>query len=152
MVDYDKPLGISLMAFLIFALVVVIMSAAVYVFLYESEFWDHGLLQVFDTGIQRFIVVVSFSVLSVVGAIGLLKTSPGGRKLILVLCLISIVHGAIIARSDLDRGLAVLGICALVLLYNLSSSVSAVFKPMDSRKAVESIEVLQSYRRGRSLR
>ena len=150
MVNYDRPLGIPVLAYLLLLLGLIIISAAAYVFLYESEFWEIGLLNAVKSRFQRLLVIVSFAVLLLVSSIGLLKTSPGGRRLLLVLCLVAGIHGVSVASSDLLRGLIILGICAAVTAYMLTSSVSAVFQPMDSRKAVESIHALESYKKVRS--
>ena len=150
MVDYDKPLGISLLAYLLMALALVIVTAAVYVFFYESEFWDEGVLRALESGDQRFLVVLSFAVLLIVSSIGLLKSSPGGRRLLIILCLVAGIHGMIVAQSEILRGLLIMGVCAAVLIYILTPSVSEVFQPMDSRKAVDSIDALESYRRTRA--
>jgi hypothetical protein len=152
MVNYDRPLGISLLAYFLLALALIIITASVYVFLYESEFWDVGLLQNINSSVQRFLVTIFFASLLLVSSIGLLKTSPGGRRLLLILCLVTGIHGLSVASSELLRGVVILGICTAVIFYSLTSSVSAVFQPMDSRKAVESIDALESYRRVRSIK
>ena len=61
MVDYDKPLGVSLLAYLLFALALITISAAVYVFFYVSEFWEIGLLQTLESKNLRFLIVLFFS-------------------------------------------------------------------------------------------
>jgi len=150
MVDYDKPLGISLLAYLLFALAIVIISATVYIFFYASEFWTIGLLQFMDSRDLRFFVVLCIAFLIVISGIGLLKTSSSGRGLLIVLCLVGGIHGFFVAQSDFPRGLLVIGICVAVLAYMFSSGVSEIFRPMDSRKAVDSIHALESYHRSRS--
>ena len=150
MVDYNKPLGISLLAYLLFALALIIITAAVYVFFYESEFWETGILNMIDSGDLRFLVVIGFALLIAVSGIGLLKTSPRGRGLLMVLDLVAVIHGLVVAQSDLLRGLVIIVICIVVLAYIFSSNVSEVFRPMDSRKAVDSISALESYHRVRS--
>lgn len=150
MVDYDRPLGISLLAYLLMVLALIIIAAAVYVFFYEGEFWDIGLLHNLNSMVHRSLVVMSFAVLLFVSSVGLLKTSLGGRRLLLVLCLLAGIHGVSVASSEPLRGLVILLACAGVTFYTLSPSVSAVFQPMDSRKAVESIDALESYKKVRS--
>jgi hypothetical protein len=152
MVNYDKPLGISLLAYLLMLMALIIISTAIYVFFYESEFWDIGLLHTLNSRVQRLLVIMSFAVLIFVSAIGLLKTSPGGRRLLLLLCLVTIIHGVSVASSDIPRGLVIMVVCATVAIFMLNPSISIIFQPMDSRKAVEAIHALESYRRGRSLK
>lgn len=150
MVDYNKPLGISLLAYLLFTLALIIISAAVYVFFYDSEFWETGILNMIESRDLRFMGVIGFALLIAVSGIGLLKTSPSGRVLLVVLGLVTGIHGLIVAQSDLMRGFIIIGICIAVLAYMFSSNVSEVFRPMDSRKAVDSISALESYHRVRS--
>ncbi|UCF09166.1 MAG: hypothetical protein JSW28_05680 [Thermoplasmata archaeon] len=150
MVDYERPLSISLLAYLLFTIALIIISAAVYVFFYEAVFWDHGLLHALNSRVHRLLVVMVFAVLIFGSGIGLLKSSPGGRRLLMVLCLVAGTHGVSVALSDLLRGLLILGICTAVIFHMLTSTVSAVFQPMDSRKAVEAINALESYRRSRA--
>lgn len=149
MVNYDKPLGISLMAYFLFLLAIIIITMAVYVFLFNDGFWQHGLLQFLKSEVHRLIMVIVFGVLFIISGIGLLKSSPGGRGLLVALCALVGIHGLIMTFSDFFRGILVLLICGIVAIYMFTSRVSAEFQSIDSRKAVEAIDTLESYRKSK---
>lgn len=150
MVDYSKPLGISLLAYLLFLLAIVTMIFAVNTFFFEEEFWSTGMLSGIESVDHRMLAVIVGSILIIISGIGLLKTSSWGRWLLIVLCLIGIAQGVIVSfRGDSFRGVVVLFISLFVLIYMFTSSVSDVFKPIYSRKAVDAIEALESYRKSR---
>ena len=149
MVNYDRPLGIPLLAYLLWLLALIIIVSAVYVFFYEDEFWYHGLLQSLGSELGNLLVVMTFSMLIISSGIGLLKSSSRGRGLLVALCAIGAIHGVIMAFSDLFRGILVLILCVVVTIYMLTPRVSAEFKTIDSRKAVDAIEKLKSYRKSR---
>lgn len=151
MVNYDKPLGISLMAYILWLLAIVIIAANVYVFFYGGQFWNDGVLKFLESSTLQFIFIIVFCLLLVSAGIGLLMTSPAGRTLLIILSVIVVVHGIFVLLTDLPRGIVVVAIGAYVALYMFKSDVSSAFQPVDSRKAVDAIDTLESYRKSRFL-
>ncbi len=147
MVNYDKPLTLSLLTYILWVLALVIIAMTVYVFfLEEGEFWDHGILQYMGSEFISFIVIIAFCLLMVFAGIGLLTESGAGRGLLMVLCIIVVIHGILILLSDFTRGGMITIIGAVIFVYMLKSDVSEVFQPIDSRKSVDAIDTLESYR------
>jgi hypothetical protein len=151
MVNYDKPLGLSLLAYILWVLALVIIVGNVYVFLFEGEVWNNGILGFLESQTLQFIIIMLFSVLLIVAGIGLLTSSQGGRVLLIILSIIVVVHGIFVLLDDFTRGIIVVAIGAVVTLYMFKSDVSSVFQPVDSRKAVDAIDTLESYRKSRFL-
>jgi hypothetical protein len=149
MVNYDKPLGISLLAYFLFLLALIIIPLTLYVYLFQDEFWYHGLLQGLKSDIQVLLVVLTVAILIIISGIGLLKSSQGGRVLLLGLCAIGGIHGLILNFSEFFRGILIVIISGIVAAYMLSSGVSEEFSSIDSRKAVDAIDTLESYRKSR---
>ncbi len=152
MVDYDKPLSLSLLAYLLWCVAFVLISAAVYVFFYGGKFWNDGILQFIESEAQELLVIIIFSIFILIASAGILKSSPGGRGLLIALCGITAIHGIAVIPSDFPRGFVFLVIAIVIIVYLFTYAVSSVFQPMDSRKAVDAIDVLESYRKGRILR
>ncbi len=149
MVNYNKPLGITLLTFFLLLLAFVILSLFVYVFFYGGDFWYDGLLKDLRYEEQKFLAIITFSILILISGIGLLKSRSLGRWILIALCGIGAIHGAFIAQIDLNRGVLILGMCIVIALYMLTPSVSESFKPMASTKAVDAIDTLESYRKSR---
>jgi hypothetical protein len=149
MVDYDKPLSLSLLAFLLLCVALVLISASVYVFFYGGKFWNDGIMQYVESGALQIIIIIIFCIFIIVAAAGILKSSSGGRGLLIGLCIITAVHGIFVMLSDFIRGLVFLVIAIVIIAYLLTYGVSSVFQPMDSRKAVDAIDALESYRKTR---
>lgn len=152
MVRYDKPLGIALLTFFLFLSALIIISVAMYVFFYEDAFPKNGLLQGLKSEVHRLIAIIIVCVLIIISGIGLLKASPRGRGLLIGICILGAIQGAIVVFSNTYRGLLLLVLCLSVIAYMFTERVSAVFQPIYSRKAVDAIEALESYRRSRSYR
>jgi hypothetical protein len=151
MVNYDKPLGLSLLAYILWVLALVIIVGTVYVSLFEGKFWNDGILGFLESQTLQIIIILLFGVLLIIAGIGLLASSQGGRVLLIILSAIVVIHGIFVLLDDLTRGLVVTAIGAVVTLYMLKSDVASVFKPVDSRKAVDAIDTLESYRKSRFL-
>lgn len=151
MVNYDKPLGLSLLAYILWVIALVIIVGSVYVFFFEGKFWNDGVLQFLESQTLQLIIVLVFSILLIVAGIGLLTSSQGGRVLLIILSIIVVIHGIFILLDELIRGIIVVAIGAVVILYMLKSDVASVFQPVDSRKAVDAIDTLESYRKSRFL-
>jgi hypothetical protein len=147
MVNYDKPLTLSLLTYILWVLALVIIAMTVYVFfLEEGDFWDHGILQYMGSEFLSFIVIIAFCLLMVFAGIGILTESGYGRGLLMVLCIIVVLHGILILLDDFTRGFIITAIGAIVFAYMLKSDVAEVFQSIDSRKSVNAIETLESYR------
>lgn len=151
MVNYDKPLGLSLLAYILWVLALVIIVGSVYVFFFEGKFWNDGILKFLESQTLQIIIILLFSVLLIISGIGLLTSSQGGRVLLIILSAVVVVHGIFILLNELIRGIIVVAIGAIVILYMLKSDVSSAFQPVDSRKAVDAIDTLESYRKSRFL-
>jgi hypothetical protein len=149
MVNYNKPLSISLLAFLLFLLSIVVMIFAVHVFFYEEGFWDYGLLSGIASETHRMVAVIILNMFIIGSGIGLLKSASWGRWLFISLCLLGIAQGVVVAFSDSLRGAGLFLICLFLIIYMFTSRVADVFKPIYSRKAVDAIEALDSYRKSR---
>jgi hypothetical protein len=149
MVDYDKPLSLSLLAYLLFCVAFVLISAAVYVLFYGGKFWNDGILQYIESEAQQMLVIIIFSIFILIASAGILKSSPGGRGLLIALCGITAIHGIAVMQSDFPRGFVFLVIAIVIIVYLFTYAVSSVFQPMDSRKAVDAIDTLESFRKGR---
>ena len=152
MVDYDKPLSLSLLAYLLWCVAFILISAAVYVLFYGGKFWHDGILQFIESEAQQLIVIIIFSIFILIASVGILKSSPGGRGLLIALCGITAIHGIVVMLSDFPRGFIFLVIALVIIAYLFTYAVSSVFQPMDSRKAVDAIDRLESYRKGRFFR
>jgi hypothetical protein len=147
MVNYDKPLTLSLLTYIMWVLALVIITLTVYVFfLVEGDFWGHGILQYMPSEFLSFIVIIVFCLLMIFAGIGLLTESGAGRGLLMVLCIIVVLHGILILLDDFTRGFIVTAIGAVVFVYMLKSDVAEVFQPIDSRKTVNALDTLESYR------
>jgi hypothetical protein len=149
MVDYDKPLSLSLLAYLLFCVAFVLISTAVYVLFYGGKFWNDGILQYIESEAQQMLVIIIFSIFILIASIGILKSSPSSRGLLIALCGITAIHGIVVMSSDFTRGLVFLVIAVVIVVYLFTYGVSSVFQPMDSRKAVDAIDTLDSFRKGR---
>ncbi len=149
MVNYDKPLGLPLLTFFLWALASVIIAGVVYVFFYGGTFWHDGILQGLEFEEQKFMAIITFGICLLISGIGLLKSSPLGRWILIGLCVVGVIHGVFVAQTEFIRGLIVIAMCAGIALYLLTSAVSQAFKPMASSKAVDAIDALESYRRGK---
>jgi hypothetical protein len=149
MAKYNRPLSLPLLVYLLWLLALVIIALAFYVFFYEDDFWNHGILKVLGSELIRLITVLSFCILLIISGIGILKSSPSGRGLLVFLCSIAGIHALIMIFSGLLRGILVLLICVVVTIYLFTPGVSAEFQSIDSRKAVDAIETLESYRKSR---
>jgi Na+/melibiose symporter-like transporter len=149
MVDYDKPLSLSLLAYMLLCVAFVLISTAVYVLFYGGKFWNDGILQVIESDAQQVLVIIIFSVFIMIASAGILKSSSGGRGLLIALCGITAIHGIVVMLSDFPRGFVFLVIAIVIIAYLFTYGVSSVFRPMDSRKAVDAIDALESYRRTR---
>lgn len=149
MVDYDKPLSLSLLAYLLLCVAFILIAMAVYVLFYGGKFWHDGILQIIESEAQQLIIIIILSIFIIVAAAGILKSSSGGRGLLIALCIITAIHGVVVMLSDFTRGLVFLVIAIVIIAYLFTYGVSSVFKPMDSRKAVDAIDALESYRRTR---
>jgi hypothetical protein len=149
MVDYDKPLSLSLLAYLLFCVAFVLISTAVYVLFYGGKFWNDGILQYIESEAQQMLVIIIFSIFILIASIGILKSSPSSRGLLIALCGITAIHGIVVMSSDFTRGLVFLVIVVVIVVYLFTYGVSSVFQPMDSRKAVDAIDTLDSFRKGR---
>jgi hypothetical protein len=152
MVDYEKPLTLSLLAYIFLLLAFLFIAVAVYVLFGGEKFWNDGLLEGLQSETIQLFVIMGFSVLMIISSIGLLKTSPAGRGLLIMLSIISAVQGAAVALSDITRGIVIIILCIILILYLNTYDVKSVFQSIDSRKSVNAIESLESYRRGRSLK
>jgi hypothetical protein len=151
MVNYDRPLGLSLMAYLLWVFALVLISFSVYALLFGGKFWYDGILQVFDSRVLQIIILIIFSLLLIFSGIGILTSSPAARGLLIALSGLVVVHGLLVLSTDFTRGLLAIVVSGCVLGYMLTSGVSEVFSPMDSRKGVDAIDTLESYRRTRNL-
>jgi hypothetical protein len=149
MVDYDKPLSLSLLAYLLFCVAFVLISAAAYVLFYGGKFWNDGILQYIESEAQQMLVIIIFSIFILIASIGILKSSPSSRGLLIALCGITAIHGIVVMLSDFSRGFVFLIITIIIIVYLFTYGVSSVFQPMDSRKAVDAIDTLDSFRKGR---
>lgn len=149
MAKYNRPLSLPLLVYLLWCLAIIIITLTFYVFFFEGEFWNHGLLKFLGSDLIRLSTVLLFSILIVTSGIGILMSSPRGRGLLVVLCLIAAIHGVIMIFSSLLRGILILLICVIVTIYLFTPGVSAEFQSIDTRKAVDAIETLESYRKSR---
>ncbi len=149
MVRYDRPLTLPLLVYLLWLLAIIIFTFAFYVFFFQDEFWNHGLFKYLGSELLRLITVLMFCILIITSGIAILKSSPSGRGLLVVLCLIAGIHGVIMIFSGLLRGILVLLVCVIVIIYMYTPGVSAEFQTIDTRKAVDAIETLESYRKSR---
>lgn len=149
MVDYDKPLSLSLLVFMLWCIAFVLISAAVYVFFYGGKFWNDGILQYIESEAHQVIIIIIFSIFILIAGGGILKSMPSGRGLLIALSIITAVHGIFVVQTDFTRGIVFLAVAVIIIIYLFTYGVSSVFQPMDSRKAVDSIDALESYRRTR---
>ncbi|UCG68899.1 MAG: hypothetical protein JSV09_14095 [Thermoplasmata archaeon] len=149
MVNYNKPLGISLMAYFLFLLAFIMIPLALYVYFYEDEFWHHGLLQYINSDLQVLFMVLFIAILLLISGVGLLKSAQWGRGLLIALCAMGGIHGLILNFSEFFRGILIVIICGIVAAYMLTSGVSDEFSSIDTRKAVDAIDTLESYRKSR---
>ncbi|UCE38305.1 MAG: hypothetical protein JSW00_03445 [Thermoplasmata archaeon] len=149
MVDYDKPLTLSLLAYILWVLSLIFIAISVYVLFYGGKFWNDGILQFLESESHHLYVIIAFSILILTSGASILKSSSWGRNLLIVLCIIVVIHGIIVMLSDTVRGILIVLISAGIIAYMLTSRVSAVFQPIDSRKSIKAIETLESYRRSR---
>ena len=149
MTKYYRPLSLNLLVYLLWCLALIIFTLTFYVFFFEDEFWNHGLLKFLGSELIRLSTVLLFCILLVTSGIGILKSSPSGRGLLVFLCSIAAIHALIMIFSDLLRGILVLLICLIVIIYMFTPGVSAEFQSIDTRKAVDAIEALESYRKSR---
>ena len=149
MAKYNRPLSLPLLVYLLWLLALVIIALAFYVFFYEDDFWNHGLLKVLGSELSRLFTVLSFGILIIISGIGVLKSSPKGRGLMVALCTIAEIHAVIMIFSGLLRGILILLVCVVVTIYLFTPGVSAEFQSIDTRKAVDAIETLESYRKSR---
>lgn len=152
MVDYNRPLGIPLMVYLLWSLAFFLIAIAVYVLFYGGKFWHDGILQYIESEQQQLLVIIIFSIFIMISGIGMLKTSPTSRGILVALCIITAIHGILVLLSDFVRGFLIMIIALVIIAYLFTYGVSSVFKPMDSRKAVDAIETLESYRKGKLFR
>jgi hypothetical protein len=151
MVDYDKPLGLSLLAYILWVFALVIIVGGFYVFLFGEKFWNDGILKFLGSESLQLIIIIGFGILLISTGIGLLTSSPGGRVLLIILSIIVCAHGIFVLLDDLIPGIVFLAVGAVVTLYMLKSDVASVFQPVDARKAVDAIDTLESYRKSRFL-
>jgi len=152
MVNYNRPLGIPLMVYLLWALAFFMIAIAVYVLYYGGKFWHDGILQYIESEEQRLLAIIFFSILILISGIGMLKTSPTSRGLLVALCIITGIHGILVMLSDFVRGFSIIIIALVIIGYLFTYGVSSAFQPMDSRKAVDAIEALESYKKSRLFR
>ncbi len=152
MVDYDRPLSLPLLVYILWTVAFVLIAMAVYILFYGGKFWNDGILQFVESQEQQLIVIIIFSIFILISGIGILKSSPAGRGLLVALCAITGIHGILVMQSDLARGLVFLIVAVIIIAYLFTYGVSSVFRPMDYKKAVDAIDALDSYRKGRFFR
>lgn len=151
MVNYDRPLTIPLLAYILWLIAIIIIVATVYVFFYGGKFWNDGILQFIDSESLQLFTLIGFSILLIFSGGGLLTSSSGGRVLLIVLCIIVLIHGLLVLQSDMLPGIIIMIIGAWILLFMFSSGVTQEFSPIDTRKTVDALDTLESYRRNRNL-
>ena len=147
MVDYDKPMTLTLLALILLLTAFITITAAMYAFFYTDEFWNHGLLKGIGAESNRLFMVLIFSVLLLMSGIGLLKSASLGRWLFVLVNILMIIHGIMMVISGISRGYILLIVCVILIFYMFTRRVSDVFRPIDSQKAVSAINALESYRR-----
>jgi hypothetical protein len=152
MVNYDKPIGISLLTLFLWFMAFIMIALSVYVFFYGSEFYYEGMLQGLRTKLYRTGAIIIFAVLILIAGIGLMKSALWGRGLLIGLSLLGIIQGIAVFGEDTTRGIMILIFSGFVIGYMFTSKVKDVFKEMDSRKALHAIDALDDYRKNRSLR
>jgi hypothetical protein len=118
---------------------------------YGEIFWHDGILQYLESESQKLIAVIVFALLLAFSGIGLLSSSSWGRALLIGLCLVVIIHGVLVFMTDNVRGILFMISGGWILGYMFTSGVADVFRSIDSRKTVEALDTLESYRKGRFL-
>lgn len=152
MVDWDKPVGIALLTYFLWLLALIMISLAAYVLFYGGEFWYNGMLQGLSSRTHRIIAIIGFALAITFAGIGFMNSSQGGRLFLMGLSILGMIQGIVVLMENFIRGMIILLVCVFVAGYMLTPRVSAVFKPIDSKKAVDAIDALDKYRRSRSLR
>ena len=152
MVDYDRPMGIPLLTFSMWLLAFVIISVAVYGYFHDDQILQYGLIKALGSDMYRLFAIILYCVAILVSGIGLMKSSSRGRDLLVLLSIFGTIHGAMVAITDMSRGALIVLLCVGVIIYMMTPRVAAVFRSIDSRKAVNAIEALESYRRSKSHR
>jgi hypothetical protein len=152
MVQYDRPLLLPLLVFFLWLLSLIMIVYSAYLYLYEDEFFSQGLIGGLEGATARFGVILLYSVFIMIAGILILKSSPRGRQLIVMLSLLGLIHGVIVAFSDMTKGILILFLCIIVIAYMFTSRVSSIFQPIYSRKAVDAIDALEFYKKGRFLK
>jgi hypothetical protein len=151
MVNYERPLSLSLLSYILWLLALVLIILSVYILFYGEIFWHEGILQYMGTESQQLFFVIGFAVLMAFSGVGLLSSASWGRGLMIGLCVIVLIHGVLVLLEDTLRGLFFIFIGGWILAYMFTSGVADVFKPIDSRKTVDALDTLESYRKGRFL-
>jgi hypothetical protein len=151
MVNYDRPLTLSLLAFILWLIALVLIAASVYVFFFGGQFWNDGILQFVESESLQIFIIIGFSLLLVFAGIGILTSSSAARALLIALSILVIIHGLFVFLSETLPGIIVMVIGAWVLLYMFTSGVVDAFSSIDSRKTVDALNTLESYRRSRNL-
>ncbi len=152
MVDWDKPIGIALLTYFLWLLALIMISLAAYVLFYGGEFWYDGILQGLSSKTHRIITIIGFALAIAFAGIGFMNSSQGGRLLLIGLSILGMIQGIAVSMEDFNRGMIILFVCVFVAGYLFTPRVSAVFKPIDSKKAVDAIDALDKYKKSRSLR
>ncbi len=151
MVNYDRPLSLSLLSYILWVIALVLIPLSIYIMFYGEIFWHDGILQYIEAESTKLIVVIVFALLLAFAGIGLLSSASWGRGLMIGLSLMVIIHGLLVFFEETLNGLFFMIIGGWILVYMFTSGVSDVFKPMDSRKTVDALDTLESYRKGRFL-
>lgn len=151
MVNYDRPLSLSLLSFILWAIALILIPLSVYTLFYGEIFWHDGILQYFGSESQKLYVVIIFAVLLAFAGVGLISSSSWGRALMIGLSVVVIFHGVLVQFEDLLRGVIFMVFGVWILAYMFTSGVANVFRPIDSRKTVDALDTLESYRKGRFL-
>lgn len=151
MVNYDRPLSLSLLSYILWVIALILIPLSVYIMFYGEIFWHDGILQYAGSESQKLFVVIGFALLMAFSGIGLLSSASWGRGLLIALCIIIIIHGVLVLQTDTLSGLLFIVLGGWILGYMFTSGVRDVFKPIDSRKTVDALDTLESYRKGRFL-
>jgi hypothetical protein len=151
MVNYDKPLTLSLLAYILWLIALIIITASVYTLFYGEKFFKDGILQFIESDSMQLYILIGFGLLMIFAGVGILTASSGGRVLLIILSIVVVIHGLFVLMEDTIPGIIIMVIGAWILLYMLSSRVADVFSPIDSRKTVNALETLESYRKSRNL-
>lgn len=151
MVNYDRPLTLSLLAYILWLIALILIAASVYVFFYGGKFWNDGILQFVESESLQIFIIIGFSLLLIFSGVGILTSSSAARALLIVLSIAVIIHGLLVFLSETLPGIILMIIGGWILLYMFTSGVVDAFSTIDSRKTVDALNTLESYRRSRNL-